>query len=275
MFIVRFLKQSSIAALLLGGLTGAATADPFWSEDTGVWRHSGIVYGFLPIESQGVSTVGGVSANVDLSLKDVFDILDMAGAGRFESWNGRFGAIVDFNYFAIGADADGPNGFVNVEADNRLGWLSLMGAYQAAEGTYGNAGNRYSVDVAGGVRYTYLKNTITGTQINATPNFPAGTRRTLGGDASWFEPVVSARGRWELNDKWDASLIVDAGGFGVGGNDLAYSATALLTWKAWERSSLVMGWRYYSIDFSEERADGTFAYDMTQTGPLIGLAFTF
>ncbi|WP_302476835.1 hypothetical protein [Ruegeria arenilitoris] len=41
--------------------------------------------------------MAGQSADLDLDLGDVLDVLDFAAAGQYEAWNGGFGIIVDAN----------------------------------------------------------------------------------------------------------------------------------------------------------------------------------
>jgi len=98
---------------------------------------------------------------------------------------------------------------------------------------------------------------------------------TLGGTETWWEPVIAARGIWELSDDWTGVLMADAGGFGVNGSNLQWSTTLGFDYSRWENTSIKFGWRYYSIDFETVRSDGVFAYDVSQSGPFIGLTYSF
>lgn len=268
------MKSAIFACLLTLGLASfpalRATADPLplpgQTEDG--WRYTFGLYSFLPLRTSGTSTVAGTSAPVDLDLRDVLDALDFAAAGKFEAWNGDFGVIVDANYASI--TSDGPFPFPagsTVSVNSRQKWFGVMGAYRVANGTYGASNQRYSIDLQAGARYNSLRQTI-----DITTPGPI-VLPTIGGDESWVEPVIGARGMWRLNDKWATVASIDLGGFGAGGNDLQIGANIGFDYRAWEKTSLIFGYRYYSMDYSTTRAGGTFAYDVTQHGPYFGVKF--
>lgn len=234
------------------------------------WRYSLGIYAFLPVSTSGTSTVGGRTVPVDLDLGDVLDLLDFAAAGRFEAWKGDFGLIVDANYVSIGGNGPfplppGSTFSVNV----RQKWLGLMGAYRVADGTYGVNNQRYTFDIQGGARLNSLRQVVN----LQTPG--PGTPPTAGGDENWWEPVIGARGMWRLNDKWTTIASVDLGGFGAGGNKLQIGANIGFDFQPWDNTSIIFGYRYYSMDYSTTLASGVMAYDTVQHGPYIGVKFLF
>lgn len=232
------------------------------------WRHSSTAYAFLPAQTSGTSTVAGSDVDLDLSLGDVLDndLLDFALAGRYEGWNGDWGIIVDANYVRLGAviaPVPGPE----VDADIQQAWLGVMAAYRAVNTTYGQNNRRLTFDLQGGVRYNKLKQEFD----ISTP----GPNVTIGGTERWWEPVVGARVMWEINDKWAGAVDANFGGFGAGGNDLQVIATAGVSYRAWENTSVRFGYRYYSIDYSTDRSDGPFGLDMSQHGPYLGITWHY
>ena len=78
------------------GLSRAQTLPAPGQNETGC-RHGASFYLFTPLRITGKSTVAGQSADLDLDLGDVLDVLDFAAAGQYEAWNGGFGIIVDAN----------------------------------------------------------------------------------------------------------------------------------------------------------------------------------
>lgn len=244
---------------------GAVSAEPAALEASNDWQQDLTFYLFTPTDTSGTSTVAGAEADVDLSLSDVLDVLDFGASLRYEAWRGDFGLIVDGNYVGISQDFEvGPNGRVDIEVEQY--WLGFLGAYRVASGTLGNGG-RFSADVQAGIRYNSLQQEV---DLDGP-----GPGVTLGGTETWWEPVIGARYIWEINERWTGGVLVDAGGFGVNDNDLAWSGTIGADYALSDRSALKIGWRYYSIDFETERPDGTFAYDVTQTGPFFGYTFRF
>lgn len=234
------------------------------------WRYSFGLNAFLPLTTRGSSTLAGRTAPVDLSLKEVLEILDFAAAGRFEAWNGDFGVIVDANYMSIGADSPFPIPVGSTISVNvRQKWLGVLAAYRIADGTYGANNQRYTFDLQGGVRYNSIRQVV-----NLQTPGPL-TPPTVGGDESWFEPVIGARGMWRVNDKWTTVASIELGGFGVGGNDLQVGANIGMDFRPWDNTSIVFGYRYFSIDYNSTLPSGPFAYESRQQGPYVGVKFRF
>jgi hypothetical protein len=44
---------------------------------------------------------------------------------------------------------------------------------------------------------------------------------------------------------------------------------------AGEQTAVRFGWQFYGIDYSTNRSDGKFAYDVFQTGPYLALTYRF
>jgi len=260
----------TICLALVGLTTGTAWADPMTrpNQNDTEWRYAGAIYMFAPLETSGTTTISGVTAPVDLSLSEVLENLDFAASGRFEAWKGDLGLIFDANYYSISAEGalPGPGGAA-FDLNVRQKWAALLAAYRVANGTYGESGKRYTVDLQAGVRYNSLRQ-----EVNiATP----GPGTTLGGSDSWWEPVIAARGKWQLNDEWATVTSLELGGFGAGGNDLQVGLNAGFDYSPWENTSIVFGYRYFSMDYSTTLASGPFAYDVEQHGPYIGLKYVF
>jgi hypothetical protein len=261
--------KNTLPACLLVAAASASHAEPlsFSGLDETRWRHDLTFYAFLPARTSGTSTVAGSQVPLDLKLSEAVELLDGAIAGRYEAWNNDWGVIVDLNYVSLEAGGTLPGPPLTVTADIRQSWIGVLGAYRVSNSTYGSEGRRVAVDLQAGLRYNTLRQ-----EISAAPSPPPFP---LGGTERWWEPVIGARGMWEINDRWAAILEADAGGFGVGGNDLQIGVNALFDWKPWENTSLKFGYRYYNIDFSTTRSDGVFAYDVEQHGPYLGVTWRF
>ncbi|AXI45523.1 hypothetical protein C1J03_05425 [Sulfitobacter sp. SK012] len=268
------MKKKLLIAIICLSSTGLATevaqADPMTgpNQNDSDWRFTGAVYAFAPFRTTGTTTVSGVSAPIDLDLGEVLDNLDFAASGRFEAWKGDWGVIFDANYYSISADGSlpGPAGG-SVDVNVRQEWLGVLAAYRIANGTYGTSGKRYTVDVQAGYRYNSLRQEVD----IATP----GPATTLGGDDSWWEPVIGARGKWELNNQWATVASLEFGGFGAGGNDLQVGLNAGFDYHPWDNTSIIFGYRYFSMDYSTTLESGAFAYDVEQHGPYIGVKYVF
>lgn len=276
-FVIRFrtgLFSLLACALFANGEAGAQALGPGIHGDG--WHYSLTAYSFLPVSSTGEATVAGAAADVDLNLRDVFKTLNFAAAARGEAWNGDFGAILDLYYVNIGGDVTvAPGGPLDAAAradiSLRQGWVALMGAWRFAQGTYGDAGLRYSFDLGAGARLNLIDQDV---KLRAGVA-GRGVQRNFGGQETWVEPTVSLRGMVELSPEVLFGARFEAGGFGVGGDDLQWLALAGVEYRPWQQTSLRIGWQAYSIDYSANRSDGLFAYDVFQTGPYIGLTYRF
>lgn len=272
MKLIRTLSTLAMCIGLLAVTPAKVRADalPIPGQSEVGWRFDLSTYAFLPLSTTGSSTVAGRSVPVDLSLSDVLDILDFASAGRLEAWNGDFGVIVDANYMSIGASGPFPIPAGSTFSVNvRQKWFGLLAAYRVANGTYGTRNQRYTFDVQAGARYNSIRQVVN-LQTPGPINPP-----TAGGDESWVEPVIGARGMWRLNDKWTTVAAIDLGGFGVGGNDLQVGANIGFDYRPWKNTSIIFGYRYFSIDYNTTLSGNAFAYDSTQHGPYIGVKFRF
>lgn len=248
-------------------LSSAATAQSLEPAPGNVWRHSITPYLFLPLSTTGTSTVDGSSADLDLDLSEVLDLLQGAASLRYEGWRGDYGVIVEGYYVRLGLDETlpGPIG-ADIDVDVRQSFVSLQGAYRFAKGTTAD-GRNYAVDASAGVRWNRIKQDI---DISAGPG-----AASLGGTEDWFEPVVGLRYAVEVADDWTFGTRAELSGFGVGGDELQYVVLAGFDWQAWENTSLRIGYQFYGIDFSTDRSAGEFAYQIDQHGPYLGVTFNF
>lgn len=274
-------RLTLLAAVLQACASGWALGESLPVEDKAPdqWRFSITPYIFLPTRTSGASTVAGQRVDLDLNLNDVLDILQGAASIRGEAWRGNFGIISDIYYVEIEDSVTlglpGPlGGSAKLMSNTKQSWASLLGAYRFAEGAAGPGGRRYAFDVSGGARWNSLRQTI---DIRGDVPIGPGLRPNvnLGGTETWWEPVIGLRGVVEVADRWTLGARIDLGGFGAGGDRLQYLVLAGVDWRAWERTSIKLGWQFYGIDFSTDRSDGKFAYDVDQNGPYLGITFRF
>lgn len=239
-------------------------------------RFSITPYMFLPVSTTGTSTVAGGTADVDLDLGDIFGALRFSGSLRAELRRGDFGLILDGYYVNLNSTSrftsPGPLG-ASVQADitTKQSWVTAMGAYRFAQGATDD-GMRFGVDGYAGLRWNSLRQEVAAS-VDIGPG--PGIQRTLGGTETWWEPVIGLRGAVQVAPEWTLGARAELGGFGVNGSDLQWNVLAGADYAPWENASLKLGWQFYGIDFSTNRADGKFAYDVFQTGPYLGATFRF
>ena len=273
------MKRATMIIAATAIMSASAAADPLTPRNMNddEWRFSVSTYAGIPVSTTGTSTVAGGEVDLDFNLSEAIDLLNFAIAGRGEAWKGDFGVILDVSYFELGLGGSldlpsPPGGTADIDVKIAQGWVTLMGAYRVAHGAYDASGRRYSFDLQAGARYNRLKQKIDASvAIGPAPSMDT----KLGGTETWWEPVIGARGAIELSERWNATLRADLGGFGVGGDDLQWRVLGGVGYRPWENTSLRFGWFFYGIDFSTDRSDGKFAYDVFQTGPYLALTYQF
>ncbi|WHI52543.1 hypothetical protein P3339_07195 [Microbulbifer sp. MLAF003] len=243
------------------------------------WRFAVTPYLFLPLRTKGESTVAGTTVDVDLNLKRTLELLNVAFSARLEAWKGRFGVVTDLYYVHLnlkeGASIRPPRNpqldidiNIDVNVDVHQGWVAAFGAFRLLDGSFATGEHRYFWDVGAGVRWNRLRQEVkarVGIDIAPMPE----VRNRLGGRKSWWEPAIGTRVGLRLNDCLTLGARTEIGGFGASGDELQWNLLVGLDWRAWEATSLRLGYQYYSIDYSSRLPDGKFAYDIDQHGPYI------
>jgi hypothetical protein len=171
---------------------------------------------------------------------------------RLEARKDSWGVYAEGLYLAIGDESRIRLGRfrirgVEVDFDGVLAAVDFGGLYRI-----GN--EREALDLMGGGRFTYLLNDASIGPIDADDS------------KSGLDPIIGARYRRFLGERWAVSLKGDIGGFGVN-TDLVWGATVMLAYHLNQRATLGIGYRYY--DFEQDE------YNVQLYGPLIGMAFSF
>lgn len=272
-------RTTALGCAVCGALSLSGTT-AFAEGDASRWTFEVGTYAFVPLSVQGSSTVDGGKVDLDLGPSEIFDLLEFALAGRFEAWrenpvgNGSaVGFILDANYVDLQLNKSdiGPGGAGKVDADIRQGIVDFMLGYRFPRINSETARGQYTeIDLMAGARYNYLRQ-----KIDVTPGLPFPFTANLGGDRDWVSPVIGARAKWVFNDTWNAVLRGDMSGFGVSGEDLSWSVTALAGYKVGEKTTLRFGYRIYDMDYSDGSGADEFAFNATQHGPFFGLSYRF
>lgn len=199
------------------------------------------------------------AAEVDLSFGDVFEELDGAIMVKAEAQRGRLGLIMDVGYVKTDSSTDDVTirdpRFTGVTLGNELLTATLVAAWRAVDE------EQYSIDFLGGVRFSKVSPDLALIVRDAVV-------RRANPDESWFDPVIGARTSVQLSPRWSLSAYGDVGGFGMS-SDLTYQALGAVSYAFNDRWALSAGWRHYAVDYEE---DG-FVYDVTQSGPIMGVTF--
>lgn len=213
------------------------------------------MYGWLSGIKNEVTTAQGESTS-EIPFSSLLSALDFANFARLELQKGKWGLFTELDFIKMSEDAEfripRRNPF-KVGADVVLKQTMFeIGAIRSFEM------NRFGVDALVGARYFRVAS-----DVNVGP---------LGADITkdWLDPMVGARLRFNLSERWNASLRGDLAGFGTG-SELTTNAVAVLTYSISDRYEVGFGYRYMNIELDKDHLD----LDMTTYGPVIGMAINF
>ncbi len=127
-----------------------------------------------------------------------------------------------------------------------------------------SAGDRtFALELLAGGRYMSVEQTI---EISGLGD--------LKGDKQWVDPIIGGRLMADLTEKLTFTLRGDIGGFGVS-SDLTWSASGFLGWQFTPLLSAWVGYRAVGVDYETGSGNDRFKYDITVSGPIMGVGFSF
>jgi opacity protein-like surface antigen len=219
------------------------------------WQHEVAPY-LWGAAISGTTAIGPVSADVDASFGDILDSLEMGFMGTYRATRDRVSITVDGIYMGLGGAGRGPAGFVEADVDLDQSALEVDVGYEILD----------RLIVFGGIRYNDLS-----VEIKTTG--PLGTR-SESADEDWIDPVIGAHYTIDFADRWSFTLRGDIGGFGVG-SEFAWQGVGTLRWQATDRVGVLGAYRYIDMDYESDDRSREFKYDMSMSGPALGVVFTF
>lgn len=241
-----------LLAVMLGGFVPLAQAQ----QSSGDWRHTVFLYG-MGAAIDGEAQIGNLSLPVDLSISDLFDSLRFGAMAAYRMENdGRWAYEFDVTYMDLGFDAQGPKN--RVRGELQTDQLTLLGtaAYRISDNFEGLLSLAY-FDVSSDIEVRVQQQ-----------------RQRASTSANWVDPLVGLAYRVPFAEKWTYLLRGDIGGFGVG-SDLTWQMLTGVRRQNTDTFSWFVGYRALSYDYEDGSGRDYFRLDLTQQGPLAGIAFSF
>jgi hypothetical protein len=227
------------------------------------WGSTISLYGWFPLAREGSSTVADQEVPVDLDFGDPGEPFSWAAGGRVESWMGRWAALLDVQYAELGSNQ--PIGAVDSKLEITQWNVDVAGGFRVLEPKADGFPMRIEVFLGG--RYVDLSQAL-----ELVPGGPSNESE------QFFDLFLGVRFALDLGRNWTIELRADAGGFGwFGGSDLTINAWFTVAYHFGGRTgwSLLIGYRYYQIDYTKTLDSGVFAIDMRMHGPVIAVAYSF
>lgn len=209
-----------------------------------------------------VAPVPGLpTVHTESDFDEILDTLQLGLASAIEVRRGRWAFVGDLSYIDTGTTAELATPTPEFDSAG-LDTKSLSGT-AALSYRLGETRNGDSLDVLGGARMNWAKNDVRVIR-------PDDSQERAVNDETWLDPIIGVRAVAQVAPRWALVGYADVGGFGLS-SDLTWQAVASVNYRLSDRFSLVVGYRYYAIDYSH---DG-FVFDVAQYGPLIGTAIRF
>ena len=230
---------------------------PVAAQDAG-WSFALSPYAWTPGLTSSAETAWG-TVEVDKSIGDVLSDLDVAFMGAFEARNGRWSLIADLFYADLSQSRSTPLGvlFSRAEIETEAKLLSGYAGYRVFEG------DQVAVDLMAGFRVNSVN-----LDLSLAPGLLAGQR--FGMSETWVDPLIGGRARFDITDRWFATLFADVGGFRAG-SDLTWQIFGSFGYQFNERWSVHGGWRYVAIEKTIDGRD----VEIDLNGPLLGFTVRF
>lgn len=253
---------TAVMAALVAPL--AAHAQDTGGEASGeAWVVSATVYAWA-FSLDGKGAVRGRDFDVDVSFGDILEDLSVAAMGTVAARKGRFGFFVSPLFGRVESDAGiGPVQF-RVRQDTTFlgfGGLYRLLDWKCSEG--GPGPESLALEAYAGGRLVDLRLELNGRHsLNDTDK-----------SETWVDPIIGLEGQGLLTERWELFAGADIGGFGVG-SDLTWQWLAGAGYRFdlfGNETFLRAGWRMLDIDYR----NGGFKWNVTYSGPLVGLTMRF
>ena len=256
-------KRSSRSLLIAGFCMGAtlftlppAQADEAVADDN--WHLTGELY-LWGASVDGRTRLGG---NVEVSIGDLLDNLDMAFMGGLEARKGKWSLIGDLIYLDVSADKTGSltdQELVTFTADaNVEGWVSnLLAGYRLADTGAGYA------DIVFGARYLDLDTSL---KVSANVASPPPDLSFAAGENFW-DAVAGFRGGIGLPGSFYVPYYVD---IGAGQSDLTWQVIVGVGWRP-KWGEVTLAYRHIEWDFDK----GSAVTDINFSGPGVSFRYNF
>jgi hypothetical protein len=250
------------------------------------WRFVLEPYLYLPFETSGDVTVNNIEVPFDYDLGEVLESLTFATYGRFEAWQGPWAFVLDGYYFnTVESESVVVNtppqlqgqlpGEINIDgtAETSVTKLDFAGAYRFGDGNLPNALatadtefdlGPFIFDAIAGVRFYFFSN-----DIELTSDI--GQEFDFSRSATFVEPLLGGRARWNLSDNLAVLAAANVSGLGIGDMTFSLESYAGIDWLFSGNTSMTVVYRVTYIDYDRDSSGLNFF----QHGPALGVKFRF
>lgn len=188
-----------------------------------------------------------------------------------EARKGRYGFA--FNALFVRTNSDARTGPFDAKNTTDIATVGFGVSYRAIEWEIGRSASGepriLALEPLVGARLNHLRGEID-VKLDAGGRT---ARRQFDESQAWVDPLVGVIVVAPLAERWSLRAEADIGGFGVG-SDLTWNAQAILSYR-WTVGGydVLAGAGYRALYWDYQ--DGSFEWDVTMSGPLLGAAVRF
>ena len=244
---------ATLVALIVTSWSASASAQSTSGDDS-EWVLTPYIWGTA---LNGTNTIGPLPPlEIDASFGDIFSNLDFAFAMHTEYRNGRWAFVLDPMYVSIEADVDPglPPGTTPPKLGIDIWFVELWAGYEIAD----------KWEIVGGARYQSQDLALSGLP---SPPLPVPG---LSFSEDWTDWFIGVRLTTDLSEKWFLAARLDTAI--AGDSDSSTNASVMFNRRFGPNKSLNIGYRYFVNDYDNLPS---FAWDMTQDGPVLGFTWAF
>jgi hypothetical protein len=243
-----------VSIVVLQGVSHTALAED--NSNGSNWEFALAPFYLWAVSLDGDVVVGPQGSNVSLDFGDIFGNLESVFIVHFETiYKKNYGIFFDTNFINLSGTNSTPATDINVDLEATV--AELLPYYRWTNGAH-------SLDFMAGVLYSRVAQDVSFSsmplQIDVTED--------------WVDPLVALRWNWGFSEKWGLVVKGGIGGFGVS-SDFVWEGSGLLTYQPWKYAQFIAGYRVVSIDYETGAGATRFVYDITMSGPMLGINFTW
>ena len=244
----------TLLALLVVGHGVIHNAHAKDSSNESKWEFALAPFYLWAVSLDGDVAIGQQDNSVSLDFGDIFDNLEAAFIVHFETiYENHYGISFDTNFINLGGSQSVPATEVDVDLEATI--AEVLPYYRWIKGDH-------NLDFMAGILYSRVAQDVS---FSATPIKVDVTE-------DWVDPFVAMRWNWKFADRWGIVLKGGIGGFGVS-SDFVWEGSGLFTYQPWKYAQIIVGYRTLGIDYETGFGQTRFVYDVTMTGPVLGINF--
>ena len=305
-------QTEEIAPLVLSQANNGDTQPEQEQAEEDSWRVYLDLYAFLVPTTYSSTTINRNTNNAEQSLSDVINTLDEVLTFKAQVEYGRFGFMAGVNHGSqsgsgsksffketlnplrnqrglpsalrqrtirvngdLDADVDSNQTIVDLAFRYRAGAIQKPRMEKGSSSFLGLLGARVidaNINTSWAVRNETTVSTD-GRRVSRenTRELEKASSESWGN--TWVQPLIGAFGTYAISEDWQAFAYLDAGGFGLSGEqDLSGTAQAGIAYALGNSAQISLSYKYFGLDYTGGSGN---SYSVDQSGVNLGLRWLF